>query len=107
MAPQVRKVEVEKEEGEEEKEEKEDEYSGRSETLSFYELLSYADGLDWIMMVIGTMGSVVHGLAQPIGYLLLGKALNAYGNNIGDDAEMVKALNKVPQLPKSSCKVTD
>lgn len=66
-----------------------------SETLGFRKLLSYADRWDWVMMVLGTLGSVVHGMAFPVGYLLLGRALNAFGSNINDTAAMVKALNKV------------
>ncbi|CAI9087028.1 OLC1v1020991C1 [Oldenlandia corymbosa var. corymbosa] len=65
------------------------------EALPFIQLLTYADTWDWIMMLLGTLGSTVHGLAQPVGYLLLGKAINAYGNNIGDTDAMVKALKKV------------
>ncbi|XAR52108.1 Xenobiotic-transporting ATPase [Bertholletia excelsa] len=64
-------------------------------TLPFSKLLSYADALDWTLMALGTFGSIVHGLAQPIGYLLLGKALNAFGHNIGHTKEMVTALYKV------------
>lgn len=60
--------------------------------LAFRQLLSYADAWDWVMMAAGTLGSVIHGLAQPIGYYLLGKALDAYGNNISDTEAMVKAL---------------
>lgn len=63
--------------------------------LAFYQLLSYADGFDWSMMVFASLGSVVHGLAQPVGYLLLGKALNAFGDNINDTHAMVSALYKV------------
>ncbi|KAJ0093662.1 hypothetical protein Patl1_25922 [Pistacia atlantica] len=63
--------------------------------LPFRKLLSYADGVDWLLMVLGTFGSVVHGMALPIGYLLLGKALDAFGNNLGDKGETVKALKKV------------
>ncbi|KAJ0034800.1 hypothetical protein Pint_25350 [Pistacia integerrima] len=63
--------------------------------LPFRKLLSYADGVDWLLMVLGTFGSVVHGMALPIGYLLLGKALDAFGNNLGDKVETVKALKKV------------
>ncbi|XP_012843807.1 PREDICTED: ABC transporter B family member 19-like [Erythranthe guttata] len=66
-----------------------------SQTLSFYQLLSQADQLDWILMCLGTLGSIVHGLAQPIGFLLLGKALDAFGNHIDDTDEMVNALKKV------------
>lgn len=63
--------------------------------LPFHKLLSYADPLDWTLMALGTLGSVVHGSAQPIGYLLLGKALNAFGDNIDDTDAMVTALYKV------------
>ncbi|XP_048137934.1 ABC transporter B family member 19-like [Rhodamnia argentea] len=63
--------------------------------LPFYKLLKYADFLDWTLMALGTVGSVVHGMAQPIGYLLLGKALNAFGSHINDKQGMVKALKEV------------
>ena len=66
-----------------------------TEALPFHKLLSYADALDWTLMALGALGSIVHGLAQPIGYLLLGKALDAFGNNIHDTKAMVKALKKV------------
>ncbi|XP_047326042.1 ABC transporter B family member 19-like [Impatiens glandulifera] len=65
------------------------------EALPFHKLLSYADAFDWTLMGLGMLGSIVHGLAQPVGYLLLGKALNAFGNNINDTHAMVKALLKV------------
>lgn len=63
--------------------------------LPFFKLLSYADYVDWILMGLGTLGSIVHGMALPVGYLLLGKALNAFGNNIHDIDAMVPALKKV------------
>lgn len=66
-----------------------------AETLPFHKLLSEADSLDWTLMALGTLGSIVHGLAQPVGYYLLGKALDAFGNNIDDIPAMVRALNKV------------
>ncbi|KAH0978630.1 hypothetical protein GBA52_005807 [Prunus armeniaca] len=75
--------------------EKSKEEMTRVETLGFNELLSYADALDWSLMVLGTLGSIVHGMAFPVGYLLLGKALDAFGNNINDTVAMVKSLNQV------------
>lgn len=64
-------------------------------SLAFQKLFSYADSLDWILMALGILGSVVHGMAQPIGYLLLGKALDAFGQNINDFDAMVVSLKKV------------
>jgi ATP-binding cassette subfamily B (MDR/TAP) protein 1 len=69
-----------------------------TKALPFYKLLSYADALDWSdwsLMALGTLGSIVHGMAQPIGYLLLGKALNAFGDNLNDTDATVKAIKKV------------
>ena len=66
-----------------------------NEVLPFHKLFSFADGWDWVLMALGTLGGIVHGLAQPVGYLLLGKALDAFGKNIGDTHAMVKALDKV------------
>ncbi|KAL5784404.1 hypothetical protein ACOSQ2_006796 [Xanthoceras sorbifolium] len=66
-----------------------------NKVLPFSKLLSYADTLDWTLMALGTLGSIVHGMAQPIGYLLLGKALQAFGSNINDSKAMVDALYKV------------
>ncbi|KAK3404215.1 hypothetical protein EUGRSUZ_K00531 [Eucalyptus grandis] len=63
--------------------------------LPFYKLLKYADALDWILMALGTLGSVVHGMAQPVGYLLLGKALDAFGSHIDNKDDTVHALKKV------------
>ncbi|PPE00630.1 hypothetical protein GOBAR_DD02354 [Gossypium barbadense] len=65
-----------------------------NEALPFYMLFSYADTLDWTIMALGTFGSIIHGMAQPVGYLLLGKALNAFVDNTVDIDAMVKALKK-------------
>ncbi|KAG7011022.1 ABC transporter B family member 19, partial [Cucurbita argyrosperma subsp. argyrosperma] len=76
-------------------EEKRQEDTSIDDALPFRKLLGYADALDWVLMALGTLGSVVHGMAQPIGYLLLGKALDAFGNNIDDLDAMVDALYEV------------
>ncbi|XP_024030607.1 ABC transporter B family member 19 [Morus notabilis] len=74
---------------------KDDNFIIAKAALPFHKLLSYADAWDWSLMAFGTLGSVVHGMAQPIGYLLLGKALNAFGDNINDTHATVNALYKV------------
>ncbi|RCV30020.1 hypothetical protein SETIT_6G060300v2 [Setaria italica] len=71
------------------------EASADEETFSFFRLLCYADTVDWLLMALGTMGSIIHGIAFPVGYLLLGKALDAFGTNINDQEGMVHALYKV------------
>lgn len=68
------------------------------EPFPFFGLLCYADTVDWLLMALGTIGSIIHGIAFPIGYLLLGKALDAFGTNINDQEGMVHALYKVNLL---------
>lgn len=65
------------------------------EALPFHKLLSYADGWDWLLMALGTLGSIVHGMAQPVGYFLLGRALDAYGKNANNPRDIVHALYQV------------
>ncbi|KAF8669995.1 hypothetical protein HU200_051180 [Digitaria exilis] len=69
--------------------------SADEETFPFFGLLCYADTVDWLLMALGTLGSIIHGIAFPVGYLLLGKALDAFGTNIHDQEGMVHALYKV------------
>lgn len=91
-------MEIEEGDGQKDKEVMEEEDNKKvvqETTLPFYKLLSYADWLDWIMMGLGTFGSVIHGMAQPVGYYLLGRALNGYGSNIGNNQAIVHALKQV------------
>jgi len=92
MAPKV--VQMVESVGDDEDNKKKEEVK----TLSFLKLLSYAEMVDWVLMGLGSVGSIVHGMALPVGYLLLGKALDAFGNNIEDIDAMVKALKKVGVL---------
>lgn len=77
--------------------------SADEKPFPFFGLLCYADAVDWLLMALGTIGSVIHGMAFPIGYLLLGKALDAFGTNINDQEGMVHALYKVNLLKTSIC----
>ncbi|XP_006846532.2 ABC transporter B family member 19 [Amborella trichopoda] len=79
---------------EEEEEKKEKSKSHERTSLPFYKLLSYADMGDVMLMAMGTVGAIVHGMAQPVGYLLLGKALSAFGN-IHDTSAMVTAIYEI------------
>ena len=54
--------------------------SADEKPFPFFGLLCYADKVDWLLMALGTVGSAIHGMAFPIGYLLLGKALDAFLN---------------------------
>lgn len=61
----------------------------------FFGLLRYADGLDWLLMVAGTMGSFLHGMGPSMSYYLVGKGIDVVGNNIGNREATVHELSKV------------
>ena len=61
----------------------------------FLGLLRYADALDWLLMVSGTMGSFIHGMGPSMSYYILGKYVDVIGNNIGNKEATVHELNKV------------
>jgi ATP-binding cassette subfamily B (MDR/TAP) protein 1 len=69
------------------------------EPFPFFGLLCYADALDWLFMVLGTMGSFVHGMGPSMSYYILGKSVDAVGNNLGNLDAIVHQLSKVPSTP--------
>ena len=62
--------------------------------------LCYADALDWLFMVLGTMGSFGHGMAPSISYYIVGKSHDTVGNNIGNLDVIVHELYKVAFYPE-------
>ncbi|PAN33641.1 hypothetical protein PAHAL_6G035500 [Panicum hallii] len=61
----------------------------------FLGLLCYADALDWLLMVSGTMGSFIHGMGPSMSYYILGKSVDVIGKNIGNKEATVHELNKL------------
>lgn len=64
-------------------------------TASFGELFRFADGLDFALMMIGTVGAVVHGCSLPIFLRFFADLVNSFGSNSGDPDTMVKEVVKV------------
>ena len=47
-------------------------------TVPFMKLFAYADGLDWILMSLGSLAAAVHGAALPVFLLYVGKIINLF-----------------------------
>ncbi|XP_010935700.1 ABC transporter B family member 1 [Elaeis guineensis] len=62
--------------------------------VGFGELFRFADGLDCILMAIGTAGAVVHGCSLPVFLRFFADLVNSFGSNSDDPNTMVREVVK-------------
>ncbi|KAH7655238.1 Xenobiotic-transporting ATPase protein [Dioscorea alata] len=60
------------------------EEEGKSGSVPFYKLFSFADSIDVVLMILGTVGAVANGSALPLTTLLFGNLINSFGGNKND-----------------------
>ncbi|KAG6484975.1 ABC transporter B family member 19-like [Zingiber officinale] len=53
----------------------------QEQSAAFYELFSFSDRWDYLLMAAGSVGAVVHGSAMPVFFLLFGDLVNGFGKN--------------------------
>ena len=53
--------------------------SSAPKSVPYYRLYSHADRLDVILLVLGCIGAVIHGLALPIFFVVFGDVVDALG----------------------------
>ncbi|KAK1266967.1 ABC transporter B family member 19 [Acorus gramineus] len=66
----------------------------KEQSLSFYELFSFADKYDILLMISGSIGAVIHGSAMPVFFLLFGELVNGFGKNQSDLRRMTDEVSK-------------
>ncbi len=74
----------------------------RPQVVAFYKLFSFADPLDYLLMTVGTIGSVANGLTLPIMTLVLGAITNAFGDNQHDSQALIQQVSNVRLLRSAS-----
>ncbi|KAG2290692.1 hypothetical protein Bca52824_050296 [Brassica carinata] len=52
-----------------------------TKTVPFYKLFAFADSFDFLLMILGTLGSIGNGLGFPIMTILFGDLVDAFGEN--------------------------
>lgn len=66
--------------------------------VSFHKLFAFADSLDKILMIIGSIGAVGNGLCLPLMTVLFGELVDSFGQN--QTKGVVEVVSKVkPTLP--------
>lgn len=67
----------------------------KEQSLPFYKLFSFADKYDYVLMIFGSIGAIVHGSSMPFFFLLFGQMVNGFGKNQSDLNTMTDEVSKV------------
>lgn len=67
----------------------------KEQTLPFYQLFTFADKYDYLLMSVGSLGAIIHGSSMPVFFLLFGEMVNGFGKNQSDLQTMTNEVSKV------------
>lgn len=67
----------------------------KEEAVPFFQLFCLADKFDWVLMISGSLGAIVHGSSMPVFFLLFGEMVNGFGKNQADFHKMTHEVSKV------------
>jgi ATP-binding cassette subfamily B (MDR/TAP) protein 1 len=63
--------------------------------VGFGDLFRFADGLDYVLMAIGSVGAIVHGCSLPIFLRFFADLVNSFGSNANNMDKMMQEVLKV------------
>ena len=61
--------------------------------VSFLKLFTFADRLDMILMVVGTISAAANGVSQPLMTVIFGNLINSFGSS--DPSHAIQEVSKV------------
>ncbi|KAL8252897.1 hypothetical protein R6Q59_036590 [Mikania micrantha] len=64
-------------------------------TVPFYKLFAFADVVDHILMIVGTVSAIGNGICLPLMTVLLGDLVNSFGHNQNNTNNVVTLVSKV------------
>ncbi|XP_002519757.2 ABC transporter B family member 9 [Ricinus communis] len=64
-----------------------------NQKVPIYKLFAFADRLDMVLMIVGTVSAIGNGLAQPLMTLLFGQLINSFGTT--DPSNVVHEVSKL------------
>nr|GMC59430.1 ABC transporter B family member 19 [Ipomoea batatas] len=66
----------------------------KEQCVPFHQLFCFADKYDWALMILGSLGAIVHGSSMPVFFLLFGQMVNGFGKNQTDFHAMTHEVSK-------------
>lgn len=76
------------------KEEEKTDKKNKLPSVGFFQLFSFADNVDYVLMALGTVGAVCHGMAFPMFFFFFGKLVNAFGAYQIDPSKVASEVGK-------------
>jgi len=73
----------------------EDEPKEATQAVAFKELFRFADGLDCVLMLIGSLGAFVHGCSLPLFLRFFADLVNSFGSYANNPDKMMQEVLKV------------
>lgn len=67
-----------------------------SQTVPLYKLFSFADSLDHLLMIVGTIAAAGNGISMPLMTILFGDLINSFGK-VSNPTDMVHEVSKVSE----------
>ncbi|PSR89186.1 ABC transporter B family member 11 like, partial [Actinidia chinensis var. chinensis] len=65
-----------------------------TQTIPLYKLFSFADSVDVVLMIVGTIGAVGNGICMPLMTVLFGELTDSFGQN-QNSQDMVRVVSEV------------
>ncbi|OAY25055.1 ABC transporter B family member 9 isoform X2 [Manihot esculenta] len=69
------------------------ESKGEDQKVPLYKLFSFADKIDVVLMIVGTVAATANGLSQPLMALIFGQLINSFGS--ADQSSVVHHISKI------------
>ncbi|KAI8029155.1 ABC transporter B family member 19 [Camellia lanceoleosa] len=64
------------------------------QSLHFYQLFLFAGKYEWVLMISGSLGAIVHSSSTPVFFLLFNEMVNGFGKNQLDLKTMTHEVSK-------------
>ncbi|XP_015582280.1 ABC transporter B family member 9 isoform X1 [Ricinus communis] len=65
----------------------------RDKKVAFYKLFTFADSLDWVLIVVGTVCATAHGLSDSLMILIFSKIINSFGT--AQKSDIIRQVSEI------------